>query len=150
MRDLTLQFQNKFSKPFSKTFEQYFHRIFLCVRVLQYAWEMAGVCFGCCGGYFQYLCPDSSPAALQHIRDKLQKTRQKLHSKNLWNWVVILVSATIWQALNGKCTRTRNGNDVNQLKIALKNSWNHIKWTYFRRILPIWNHNVLPNDYNLH
>ena len=103
---------------------------------------MAGVCFGCCGGYFQYLCPDSSPAALQHIRDKLPKTRQKLHSKNSWNWVVILVSATIWQVLNVKGLKTGHGNDVNQLKIALKNSWNHIKWIYFWLILPIWNHSV--------
>ena len=26
---------------------------------------------------------------------------------------------------------TGNGNDVNQLKLALKNLWNHNKWTYF-------------------
>ena len=71
---------------------------------------------------------------------QIAKTRQKLHSKNSWNCVVILVSATIWQVLNVKCIKTGNANDVNQLKIALKNSWNHIKWTYFWRILPIWYH----------
>ena len=67
---------------------------------------------------------------------QIAKTRQKLHSKNSWNWVVILLSATIWQVLNVKCIKTENGNDVNQTKIVLKNSWNHIKWTYFWRILP--------------
>ena len=52
--------------------------------------------------------------------------------------MVILVSAAIWQVfLKGKPTKT--GNDVNQLKITLKNSWNHIEWTYFWRLLVIWN-----------
>ena len=87
----------------------------------------------------------SSRATLQYSSHsgQIAKTRQKLHSKNSWNWVVILVSATIWQVLNVKCIKTGNGNDVNQLKIALKNSWNHIKWTYFWRILPIWNHSAV-------
>ena len=56
--------------------------------------------------------------------------------------MVILVFATIWKVMYVKCTKTGNGNDVNQLKIALKNSWNYIKWTYFWRILPIWNHSA--------
>ena len=73
---------------------------------------------------------------------QIAKTRQKLHSKNSWNWVVILVSATIWQVLNVKCIKTGNGNDVNQLKTALKMSWNQIKWTSFWHILPIWNQSV--------
>ena len=79
---------------------------------------------------------------------QIAKTRQKLHSKNSWNWVVILVSATIWQVLNGKCIKTGNENDVNQLKIALKNSWNHIKVIYFWRILPIWNHSEAVRRWN--
>ena len=29
------------------------------------------------------------------------------------------------------------------LKSALKNSWNHIKWIYFWRVLVIWNHCAL-------
>ena len=29
---------------------------------------------------------------------------------------------------------------VNLLKVASKNSWNHIKWTYFVADLTIWNH----------
>ena len=37
---------------------------------------------------------------------------------------------------------TGNGNYVNRLK-SLKYSWNHIKWTYFRRILATWNHCVV-------
>ena len=83
-------------------------------------------------------------AALRRRRafGTIAKTRQNLHSKNSWNWVTILVSATIWLVFNGKCIKTGNGNDVNQLKIAWKNSWNHIKWTYFWRILAIWNHSA--------
>jgi hypothetical protein len=73
---------------------------------------------------------------------QIVKTRQKLHSKNSWNWVVILVSATIWQVLILNCIKIGKGNDVNQLKISLKNSWNLIMWTYFWRILPIWNHSA--------
>ena len=38
---------------------------------------------------------------------------------------------------------TGNRNYVNRLK-AWKNSWNHIKWTYFRRVLAIWNHCETP------
>ena len=36
-----------------------------------------------------------------------------------------------------KSIKIGNWNGANQLKIALKSSWNHIKWTYFWRILPI-------------
>ena len=35
---------------------------------------------------------------------------------------------------------TGNGSHVNPLKLARKNSWNHIKWTYFWQVLAIWNH----------
>ena len=34
---------------------------------------------------------------------------------------------------------TGNGNQVNLLKLDLKNSWKHIRWTYFWRVLVIWN-----------
>ena len=30
-------------------------------------------------------------------------------------------------------------------KLLWKNWWNHIKWTYFWRILPIWNHSASPS-----
>ena len=52
------------------------------------------------------------------------------------------MSKIIWQVLNVKRIKIGNGKDVNHLKIALKNSWNHISWTYFWRILPIWNHSA--------
>ena len=35
---------------------------------------------------------------------------------------------------------TGNGNDVNQLKFAWNNSWNHISWIYFWRVLAIGDH----------
>ena len=34
--------------------------------------------------------------------NQIAKTRQKLNFENSWNWVVILLSATIWQVLNVK------------------------------------------------
>ena len=37
---------------------------------------------------------------------------------------------------------------INQLKIALKNTWNHIKGTYFWRILRIWNHSAAARRWN--
>ena len=85
--------------------------------------------------------PTNASNGCTHL-GQITKTRQKIHSKNSWNWVVILVSATIWQVLNVKCIEIGNGNDVNQLKIALKNTWNHIMWTYFWHILPTWNHSA--------
>ena len=35
---------------------------------------------------------------------------------------------------------TGNGNQVNLLKIAWQNSWNHIKWSYYWQVLAIWNY----------
>ena len=43
---------------------------------------------------------------------------------------------------------TGNRNQVNLLKFAWKSSWNNIKWTYFWRILAIWNHCVLCRQSN--
>ena len=37
---------------------------------------------------------------------------------------------------------TGNGSCVNLLKLAWKSSWNHIKWTYFWRVLAIFSHCV--------
>ena len=37
-------------------------------------------------------------------------------------------------------TNTGNGNYGNLLKLPWKNSWNHIKLTYFWPVLAIWNH----------
>ena len=39
-------------------------------------------------------------------------------------------------AING------NENDANLLKLICKNSWNHTRWTYFWRVLVIWNLSV--------
>ena len=35
---------------------------------------------------------------------------------------------------------TGNGNQVNLMKLVWKNSWNLIKFSYFWRVLTIWNH----------
>ena len=35
---------------------------------------------------------------------------------------------------------TGNGNYVNLLNLAWKNSWNHFKWIYYWRVLAIWDH----------
>ena len=37
---------------------------------------------------------------------------------------------------------TENGNYVNLLKLVWKNSWIHLKWAYFWRVLAIWNYCV--------
>ena len=37
---------------------------------------------------------------------------------------------------------TENGDQVNLLKLAQKNSWNRIKWAYFWRVLAIWNYSA--------
>ena len=53
--------------------------------------------------------------AAAHIRDEFQKPAKNYIRKiREIEW-----SATIWQVLNEKCIKTGNGNDVNQLKIAL-------------------------------
>ena len=36
----------------------------------------------------------------------------------------------------------KNENHVSLLKFSRKNSWSHIKWTYFRRFLATWNHSA--------
>ena len=75
------------------------------------------------------------------------ETRQKLDSKNSWNWRVILVPATVWQIF--ECdAMTGNGNQVNLLELASKfrkKLWNHTKWTYFWRVLAVWNHGATQN-----
>ena len=77
-----------------------------------------------------------------HSWAKWQKNRPKLNSlKNrLIDWSVIIpMLRTVWQILN---STAGNGSYVNRLK-SLKKSWNHIKWTCFRRILATWNHCVV-------
>ena len=59
------------------------------------------------------------------------------NSKNSWNCWIIPVQATNFEC---KGQATGNGSYVNLQKLACKNSWNHFGWTYFRRILSIWNH----------
>ena len=68
------------------------------------------------------------------------KSRQKF--KNLWNWLVILMQATVWQVFNMKCIHWSETEILWIYSILLgKNSWNHIKLTYyFWRSYVIWNH----------
>ena len=62
-------------------------------------------------------------------RFEMTKTRQKLHKKNLWNWLVTLMIATIWKyevhAITG------NGNYANLLKLIRKISEITIKVNLF-------------------
>ena len=67
----------------------------------------------------------------------MAKTRQKLDSNISENWPIIQFEKWwIW-------ILTRNGSYVNLLKLYWKKSWNHIKGTYFWRVLAIWNLCVL-------
>ena len=58
----------------------------------------------------------------------------------MWNWLVILILATIWRVLSMYMSSTfihitGNGNDdANLLKSILKNSWNHISELHFWRV----------------
>ena len=92
------------------------------------------VCAAAASKSYSSLIARTTPAQLGQIA----KTRQKLYWKNSWNWVLIIVSATIWQVLNVKCIKTGNENNVNQLKIALKNSWNQVILflAYFTHLKP--------------
>ena len=47
------------------------------------------------------------------------------------------MSATVCR---NACSISGNGNELNLLKLARKNSWNHTKATYFWQIYAIWNH----------
>ena len=69
------------------------------------------------------------------------ETRQKLDSKNSWNWRVILVPATVTKF---KCVAIfGNGNQVNLLKLASEFRKIHeiisIKWIYFWQVSAVWN-----------
>ena len=69
------------------------------------------------------------------------KNSPKMRLKNSWKRRIILVPATVWQTLNVEHRQaTGNGSCINFRKLAWKNSWNHFGWTYFRRVLAIWNH----------
>ena len=68
---------------------------------------------------------------------------QKICEIDYW----LYMPATFWQILSRKLI-AGNGNFtfVNWLKSPWKNSWNHIKWIYFWRVLVIWNHYVTVLD----
>ena len=75
------------------------------------------------------------------------KNPPEIEFKNLWNWQIILMPAKVsfdkFWIFSVAHVMTGNGNYVNRLK-AWKNSWNHIKWTYFRHVLAIGNHCETP------
>ena len=80
---------------------------------------------------------------LLHIRDKLQKPAENYIRKIReidWSYLCLQQFDKFWM---WSAKKTGNGINVNQMKIALKNSWNQIKWTYYWSILPTWNHSVL-------
>ena len=57
--------------------------------------------------------------------------------KNLWNWLIILMPATVWHILNVK---TIHLPDTEMCKVSLKKSWNHIKQTELNICLAGFNH----------
>ena len=73
-------------------------------------------------------------------------TNVKIPAKNLIkkiheNWSVKLMPATVWQIFNTKCIQWLEIEImwICMLKLAYKNSWNHIKISYFWRVWAIWN-----------
>ena len=56
----------------------------------------------------------------------------KIRCQNSWNWRIL-------EFLLSSACNDRKRNHVNLLKLHWKNLWNQIKWTYFRRVLAIWN-----------
>lgn len=70
--------------------------------------------------------------------DQIAKTRQKWNFKNSWNWLIMLVSATIRQVLNVKLRQPKM--KVIQICRLVKALWG----TYFRRVIVICNHCASP------
>ena len=69
--------------------------------------------------------------------DQIAKIRQKL-IKNSWNWLINQWSYYVLKQFEYEVhTMTGNGSYDYLLKLAWKNLWNHIKWTYFWLVLDI-------------
>ena len=66
--------------------------------------------------------------------------------KNLWNWRIILMPATVWQIFHTKRVHlfgayAMTGNYVNLRKRLVKTcEITAFKWNYFKRFLAVWNH----------
>ena len=71
----------------------------------------------CTSGKIRCEKPMPCLCLLPHIRDKLQKPAKNYNQKIRQ----IDVYATVSQVLNINHLKTGNGNDINQLKITLKN-----------------------------
>ena len=109
----------------------------------------------------------NGPAAARPTVGLNRKNPPKMRLKNSWNWLVlkcvtlkkictncysttvgIFLSVTHFTYTCNSFTNieyqvhamTGNGNQVNLLKLVWKNSWNLIKFSYFWRVLTIWNH----------
>ena len=73
---------------------------------------------------------------------QMSKTRQKFDWKSCEiDWLYYACNSLTYFRYVAH-TITGNGNDVNQLKFAWNNSWNHISWIYFWRVLAIGDHCV--------
>ena len=68
---------------------------------------------------------------------KWQKTVGNWIKKDLWNWLIKLMPATVWHILNVK---TIHLPDTEMVKVSLKKSWNHIKQTELNLCLAGFNH----------
>ena len=76
----------------------------------------------------------------------MAKIRQKLDWKKSWNWLIILVPATIWQIkiCNASC-HGRKWKLVEFVETCMKTSISHFARTYFRLVLVFWNHCAAPS-----
>ena len=77
-----------------------------------------------------------SPYSLKYIcTNKLIFT----HLKNSWNWLITLMSKTVWQILN---EMTGNGNNVNMINLDRNNSWMTSTQPIYWRVWASWDHCV--------
>ena len=65
------------------------------------------------------------------------KNPTKIRLKNSRNWLIIIITATLRQILNMKQMKWPKTEIV---WTCLENSWNHLRYIYFWRVLVIWNH----------
>ena len=69
---------------------------------------------------------ESEVSAHKERKRKLWQSVETCLEKNLWNHIKLKIGAH---------SKAGNGSYLNNLhNLAWKNSWNHIRWTYFRRI----------------
>ena len=93
-------------------------------------------------------CLKPSPCPVDHSAAPAAAAAHTKRQKNAKNYIEKLVKLTDHTCACNNLTNFQceakaingNGSNMNMLKLAYKNSWNHFMWTYFRRVLASWNH----------